>query len=181
MKKLTIPFAFFLAALIMISCTKESSLVSTPPPPSSTMQTVSNNAKLVSSWFSPKFDTIYDRSSIYLMAQKNHETNIDFSDGTHIRLAFAKLNYQGSSICKRLPVMLSASQTNPAELREINFGVSTWGCSVTLKNANRTSNVLLSNPFTDLQIRYIIIPRSLYESLNINWDDYAIVAPALGI
>ena len=185
MKKLTTPFAFFLAAMSMISCTKESSLVGTPPPPSSTTQTAPNNAKMISSWFSPAFNLVNDRNSIYLMAQKDHETRIDFTDATHIKLAFAKLNYHGSPTYKRLSVTLSASQSNAGnatDLCEIDFGLNATACLVTIKEANRNSSaVLLSNPFADLQIRYIVIPRSLYESLNINWDDYTAVAPALGI
>lgn len=185
MKKLTIPFAFFLVASNMISCTKESSLISTPPPPSSTVQTVPNNAKMISSWFSPVFNLTNDRNSIFLMAQKDHETRIDFTDATHVKLAFARLNYQGSPVYKRLSVTLSASQSTAGtanKICEINFGLNTTGCIVTIKNADRNSSaILLSNPFADLQIRYIVIPRSLYESLNINWDDYAVVAPALGI
>lgn len=183
MKKLTTSFTTLLAVISMISCTKESSVLNTSTPPSSTtIQTAPNNAKMISSWFSPAFNLVNDRNSIYLMAQKDHETRIDFTDATHVKLGFAKLNYLGSQVYKPLSVTLSASQSNPRELCEINFGLNTTTCTVTIKEANRnSSSVLLTNPFADLQIRYIVIPRSLYESLNVNWDDYTAVALALSI
>ena len=183
MKKLTTPFTILLAVISMISCTKESSVLNTSTPASSsTIQTAPNNAKMISSWFSPAFKLVNDRNSIFLMAQKDHESRIDFTDATHVKLGFAKLNYLGSMVFKRLSLTLSASQSNPRELCEINFGLSTTTCTITIKEASRNSSgVLLTNPFADLQIRYIVIPRSLYESLNANWDDYASVALALGI
>ena len=181
MKKLTILFTFFLTAVLIMSCSKESSLTGTvppnppPPPPPPPV-------KIASSWFSPVFTIANDRSSIYLMAYRDHENSATYDKATHVELAFAKLNYRRLTIIKRLPVMLSASQQNLNDLCEINFALDNTGCIVTIKNADRNAlPVLHSNPFPDLQIRYVIIPRTLFESLNVNWDDYAAAALALNI
>ena len=184
MKKLTILSTSILAASLIISCSKESTFSSTTPPPA-TSQVSPSPIKIVSSWFSPSFSIVDDRSSIYLMAQKDHETTVTYDGGTHVELAYVKMNYQGSVTVKRLPSVLSCPST-PAisnRLCEINFGLSNVGCNVTIKNADRNvvPSIILANPFPDMQVRYIVISDELFNSLHINWDDYAAVAVALNI
>jgi hypothetical protein len=183
MKKFSIISILFLTAAHLPSCSKESTsaeavLVPSPPPLSPSPQPI----KIVSRWFSPSFSIINDRSTVYLKAHQDHEAPMTYDRATHTELAFVKLNYQGTSITRRLPVLLSCSHLISIELCEINFGLSNAGCEVIIRNADRNSSpVITANPFSDMQIRYIVIPKTLFESLSINWDDYAVVAQALNI
>ena len=184
MKKLTILSTLTLLAAFLISCTKEATFSRTTPtsPPS---QVVPSTIRIVGSWFSPSFNIMDDRTSIYLVAQKDHETTVTYDGGTHVELAYVKMNHQGSVTIKRLPTILS-NPANPAISNaqcEINFGMTHAGCMVTIKNADRniSPSIILANPFPDMQVRYIVISKELFNSLHINWDDYAGVAVALNI
>ena len=78
MKKLTTLSAILFSAVLILSCSKEAvrqpagninSLITTDPSPA---------VKAVSKWFSPVFNVVHDRSSIYLMAHQDHETNLSY-------------------------------------------------------------------------------------------------------
>lgn len=84
MNKLTI-LSTIIAATFIMSCNKEATFSRTappapePPPPPT--------VKIASSWFSPSFTLVNDRSSIYRVAQKDHETTVTYDGGTHVELA----------------------------------------------------------------------------------------------
>lgn len=185
MKKLTTLSAILFSAVLILSCSKEAvrqpagtinSLITTDPSPA---------VKAVSKWFSPVFNVVHDRNSIYLMAHQDHETNLSYDGATHVELAYVKLNDQRITVIKRLPVILSEpnSQNNTNKISEINFGLNSYGCTVTIRNADRDiiPSIITANPFPDMQVRYMVISKILFNSLNINWDDYTAVAIALNI
>lgn len=184
MKKLSLIPGLFLTTVILISCSKESATLETalvpPPPPPSQWQT--QQIKIASSWFYPVFSIVNERNAVFLKAHQTYETPLTYNKSTHVELGFVKLNYQGTSVARRLPVIFSCSQIIANELCEINFGVGDTGCDVTIRNADRNlPPVITTNPFPDMQIRYIVIPKTLFESLGIDWDDYAAVMQALSI
>lgn len=185
MKKLTILSTILFSAVLILSCSKEavrqptvtgSSVITTDPGPA---------VKAVSKWFSPAFDVVNDRTSIYLVAHQDHETNLSYDGTTHVEFAYVKLNSHGTILTRRLPAILSDpnSQGNTNKISEINFGLNNYGCTVTIRNADRNTipSIITVNPFPDMQVRYIVISKALFSSLNINWDDYAAVATALNI
>lgn len=184
MKKLTILSTIILAATFIMSCSKDSTFSRSTfaPAPS---QAAPLTVKIAGPWFSPSFTIVNDRSSIYLMAHKDHGTTVNYDGGTHVVLAYVKMDYQGSVTVKRLPSVLECTNnlTISNKTCEINFGLNNTGCTITIKNADRdmVPSVILATPFPDLQIRYVIISNALFNSLNINWDDYAAVALALNI
>lgn len=180
MKKLTSFSAIILLAVIHVSCSKSSPIIESGNVITSAgLGATQSQVKIASSWFSPAFTIVNDRSSIYLSADCEAATALNYERVTHIELGYAKLTYQGSSVFKRLPQHLSYTASNVCE---INFSLTTTKCIVTLREEPRNSvPVILSNPFPDLRIRYIVISRALFESLSINWDDYNAVATALNI
>ena len=181
MKKISIISTLFLTAALLTSCSKESTTTGTvfvSPPPLQPPQSV----KIVSQWFSPVFNIMNDRSTVFLQAHQEYGTPMNYNKATHTELAYVKLNYQGASVTRRLAVILSSSHIISNELCEINFGIGSTGCYVTIRNADRNSPpVLTANPFPDMQIQYIVIPIALFESLGIDWDNYAAVTQALNI
>ena len=182
MKKLTIFSALVLPATIILSCSKESATTQRASV-LFTQQTASPaEIRFASPWFLPQFKIVSDRSSTFLMARHDHGSSLSYDQATHVALAYIKFIYDRTQLTKRLPVVLSPLNHFTNESVEINFGADNTGCAVTLKNADRNSqNVITDNPFPDMQIRYIIITRSKFESLNIDWNDYAAVAQALNI
>ena len=184
MKKVSIISTLFLTAALLTSCSKESTTTGAVllPPPTSPSSPLVQSIRIASQWFSPVFSIVNDRSSVYLKAHQVSETHMTYDRATHTELAFVKLNYQGTFVTRRLPVMLSCSHIIANELCEINFGIGNTGCDVTIRNADRNlPPVITTNPFPDMQIRYIVIPKALFGSLSINWDDYAAVVQALNI
>ena len=185
MKKLTILSTILFSAILIVACSK-----GTVRQPAVTVNSIINSdpgptVKAASNWFSPVFNVVNDRSSIYLVAHQDHETNLSYDGALHMELAYVRLNYQGAILIKRLPAILSEpnSQTNANKIYEINFGLNNAGCTVTIRNADRNTipSIITANPFPDIQVRAIIISKSLFQSLNVNWDDYGAVALALNI
>jgi hypothetical protein len=175
-----IPLLFFV--VLFVSCTKDSTTVGSVPAPSASVPSIPQPLKIVSQWYSPLFTVIHDRSTVFLQSAHAYQTPSNYDRATHAELAFVKLNYQGTPFIGRLRVILSSSRIVSNELCEINFSLSNTGCIVTIKNADRNASpVITTNPFPDMQVRYIVIPKILFESLAINWDDYAAVAQALNI
>lgn len=182
MKKLTILSAFVMLAATMLSCSKESATTQRTSVSFTQTPTSGGEIKFASPWFLPLFKIVSDRSSTFLLARQDHGSSLNYDQAIHVALAYVKLGYNHIQITKRLPIILSALNLIPNEFIEINFSADITGCDVTLKNADRQiSNVITDNPFPDIQVRYIIITRNRFESLNIDWDDYSAVANALGI
>lgn len=184
MKQPAILYIITLTVTFFMSCGKDPTFSTTAP---STIQpsTSSTKTKIASSWFSPSFTIVSDRNSIFLVAQKDHESTVNYDGGSHIELAYVKLNYQGALTIKRLPSIFTCP-ANPSISNaqcEISFGLTQACCIVTIKNADRniSPSIIIGNPFPDMKVRYIVISRSLFNSLQINWDDYATVAVALNI
>jgi len=169
-------------AIIMLSCSKESATIQRTSVSFTQPSASAGEIKFASPWFLPLFKIVSDRSSTFLLARQDHGSSLNYDQATHVALAYVKLDHNHIPITKRLPTILSGLNLIPNEFVEINFAVDHNGCDVTLKNADRKiSNVITDNPFPDMQVRYIIISKGRFESLNIDWDDYSAVAIALGI
>ena len=182
MKKLTILSALVMLAMIMLSCSKESVTTQRASVSFTQQSTSSAEIKFASPWFLPQFKIVSDRSSTFLMARQDHGSSLSYDQATHVALAYIKFNYNRMQLTKRLPVVQSSLNLAPNESVEINFGADQSGCEVTLKNADRNyPNVIVENPLPDMQVRYIIITKNKFESLNIDWNDYTAVAQALNI
>ncbi len=182
MKKLTILSALVIFAMIVLSCSKESETTQRASVSFTQQSTSSAEIKFASPWFLPQFKIVSARSSTFLMARQDHGSSLSYDQATYVALAYIKLKYNRMQLTKRLPAVLSSLNLVPNELVEVNFGADHFGCEVTLKNADRNyPNVIIQNPFPDMQVRYIIITKTKFESLNIDWNDYAAVAQALNI
>lgn len=184
MPKLLITSMLFLTAALFASCSKESATTGAVPVPPQTppSTSLSQSVRIVSPWFSPVFSVVNDRSSIYLNAHRVSETPLNYDRATHVELAYVKLSDQGISITRRLSVVLPGTNSISNKLCEIDFGLNNAGCDVSIRNADRNSPpVITANPFPDMQVRYIVISKALFESLGIDWDDYAAVTLVLNI
>lgn len=181
MKKHTIPASLFLATVLLCSCRKESSFAAAPPV-SSPVSPANQAVKIVSQWFSPAFDVVYDRNTIFLKSHQVSATPLTYDRATHTQLAFVKLNYQGAPMTMRLRAIFRSPVNIANKLSEIDFSISETGCIVTVKNADKDApSIITTNPFPDMQVRYIVIPKTFFETLGIDWNDYTVVAQALNI
>lgn len=181
MKKLLIPASLFLSTLLFFSCSKESTspdAARQSTPVSSSSQSV----KIVSQWFNPSFNIVNDRGITFLKSYQAYETPLNYDRTTHIELAYIKLTYQGATNTIRLRAILSSPNHFSNKRSEINYALTETGCIVTIKNGDReTASAITANPFPDMQVRYLVIPKILFETLGIDWDDYTAVAQALNI
>ena len=181
MKKITILLSTSLLLASIISCTKESvrqpgnTVVDQPPPPPPP------GVKIASSWFSVTLDTVIDRSKVYLTGRHEFETNDNYSKLNHIELAYVKIPGQRIAVCKKLSLKYMFPQATAGKLYSFDFSMSQTGFTLTISNLSAPNDCPDASAFEDFMYRYVVIPKTLFESLSINWDNYAEVALALNL
>lgn len=180
MKKITILLSTSLLLASIISCTKDTvrqpdnTVVDTPPPPPV-------EVKIASSWFSVTLDTMINRSKVYLIGRHEFETNEKYDKLNHIELAYVKIPGQRIAEYKKLPLKYMFPQATADKWYSFDFSMSQTGFILTISNLSEPNDCPDASAFEDFKYRYVVIPKSLYNSLSIDWNDYAAVALALNI
>ena len=178
MKKITILLSTSLLLASILSCTKDpvrdpgNSIVDPPPPPPV-------EVKIASSWFSVNLDTVIDRSKVYLMGRHEFETNVTYSKSNHVELAYVRIPGQRIAEYKRLPLKYMFRQATADKWHSFDFSMDQAEFILTISNLSEPNNCPDASAFKDFRYRYVVIPKRLFEGLNINWDNYAEVALAL--
>lgn len=186
MKKIIILAVVASLATVMFSCKKEGIPASTP----GNFFKQSHDIRpappqfIVSDWFSLQLRQVsISPDNNFLFGQ--YVLSFDLQDNDDVKLAYVKI--PGINISpagtvdaysysyKQLPTKIN--MTN-AGLHVINFTLGNTSFDLTITNSD-PSVMPDPNDFARFQYRYLVIPKSLYESLNIDWSNYMVVARTL--
>lgn len=186
MKKLTISSAFLLLAVFVMSCKKQTELVTRPFSGTGATTTPPTTHTIVSGWFWLYMSTVSDRGESFLQGSKPFDSRVDYDKNTHVELAYVSMPGQRIPVIKQLPMKLKVSevsflQNSQDDIYSFQFSMGTTGFYLSVKNVNNHSLTPDPTIIQDFEYRYIIIPKQVYNSLNINWDNYNEVANALNL
>ena len=136
---------------------------------------------IISSWFNLSLFPISDRTEFYLEGSEYFNKTADYDKDYHVELAYVMLPGEGAPIYKRLPMNLTVLADCKAEEFSFRFAIDHIGFSLIVRNLDPTVITIDPSLCQDFFYRYIVIPRSLFNSLAIDWDNYDEVEQALGI
>ena len=186
MKHTTILFTFALLVLIS-SCSKSSMEQFSNGNANNQNQNSANSStvKLASSWFSPTLSIGADRNSVFLTGRHNFETSERYDKNLHVELGYVMMPGQRISVYNRLPmklpVDLTTTQNTNGKVYSFEFALDEQGLVLKIKNVYDALSVPDPVYSENFKYRYVVISKTLYESLAINWDNYQEVAQALNI
>ena len=112
-------------------------------------------------------------------------TYVAYDKSNHVELAYVSIPGQQSQLISRLPmrldISLNSSQGSINNVYAFDFRLDNSGFFVTVKNVY--DGTIIPNPtnIQDLTYRYIVIPKIVYDSLYIDWNNYDEVAQALDL
>jgi hypothetical protein len=186
MKKLTISSAFLTLAVLIMSCKKQVDIVTQPFAGTEVTNASSNTQTVISGWFWLYLNAVSDRGETYLQGIKSFDSRVEYNTNTHIELAYASMPGQRIPVIKRLPMKLKISQfvisqNSQDDIYSFQFSMGNSGFNLSVKNASDPSLAPDPTIIQDFKYRYIIIPRQLYQTLAIDWDNYNEVANALNL
>jgi hypothetical protein len=105
--------------------------------------------------------------------QLSSPVNYDYND--HVQLAFARNRGRESYVYEKLPMNFNTSQGNV----RVGFVLDYNSFTVNIWNTDFPAQRPVVSLFSNMQYRFIVIPKSTYQSLNIDLSDYTAVATAL--
>lgn len=186
MKKLTISSAFLALAVLIMSCKKQAEIVTRPFAGTGAATASSTTHTVVSGWFWLPMITVSDRGVSFLQGTKPFDNRVDYDINTHVELAYVSMPGQRIPVIERLPMKLKISQMGVVQnshddIYSFKFSMSNSGFNLNVKNANDPTLAPDPTIIQDFNYRYIVIPKTVYDSLNIDWDNYREVANALNL
>jgi len=186
MKKLTISSAFLLLAVFVMSCKKQTELVTRPFSGTGATTTPPTTHTIVSGWFWLYMSTVSDRGESFLQGSKPFDSRVDYDKNTHVELAYVSMPGQRIPVIKRLPMKLEISQMGISQnaqdkIYSFQFWMDNSGFNLRVKNVNDPSITPDLTTIQDFKYKYIVIPKTVFESFNIDWDNYKEVANALNL
>jgi hypothetical protein len=134
---------------------------------------------IISSWFNLSLFPISDRAKFYLEGTEYFNKSVDYDKDHYVELAYVMMPDNGAPVYKRLPMNLTVLADCKSEEFSFRFAIDHIGFSLSVKNLDPTVIAIDPQISKDFFYRYIIIPRSLFNSLTIDWDNYDKVAQAL--
>lgn len=146
-----------------------------------TTSPTANERTIISSWFNLSLFPISDRTEFYLEGTEYFNKSVDYDKDYHIELAYIMISGNGVPVYKRLPMNLTVLGDCKAEEFNFRFAIDHVGFSLNVRNLDPTVITIDPHISQDFFYRYIVIPRSLFNSLTINWDNYDEVAQALSL
>ena len=182
MKKLTISSAILMLAAFVMSCNKQTDLVTRPSAGTTVTTTAPDTATIVSDWFSLSVDQVSDdMGGVYLQGMKPFYTNAAYNRNSHVELAYVSMPDQQARVVSHLPMDLEFSQGATDQTYRFNFWLDNHRFFLSILNLNDVTVALDPITTQDFKYRYIIIPRQVYYTLGIDWDNYDEVAQALNL
>ena len=185
MKKLTISSTLLILVVLIMSCKKEADLISRPfTTPSAPAAAQPDTHTVVSNWLSLSFDAVSDRGESYLQGMDPFNSYVAYDRSNHIELAYVSIPGQQNQVISRLPMRLDVAQNSSSSSTEVyvfDFGLDNSGFFVTVKNVNDGTIIPDPTKIQDFTYRYIVIPKIVYDSLYIDWNNYEEVAQALNL
>jgi hypothetical protein len=187
MKKLTISSALLILVILIMSCKKDTGFVNrASTPASATAAALLDTHTVISEWVSLSFDQVFDdNGEVYLQAASPFNSYAVFDKNKHVELAYVSMPGQQTAVISRLPmrldIPLNSSQNSTDKVYAFDFRLDNSGFFVAVKNVY--DGTLFPDPtnIQDLTYRYIIIPKILYDSLYIDWNNYDEVLQALNL
>ena len=188
MKKLTISSAILMLVAFVMSCNKQTDLVTRPVTGTTVTTTAPDTATIVSDWFSLLVDQVSDdMGGVYLQGMKpfytnaayTFYTNAAYNRNSHVELAYVSMPDQQARVVSHLPMNLEFSQGGTDQMYSFSFWLNNSGFFLSILNINDVTVALDPITTQDFKYRYIIIPRQVYYTLGIDWDNYDEVAQAL--
>jgi hypothetical protein len=186
MKKLTISSALLILLVLIMSCKKETGIVSrTSTVLSSPPAILRDTHTVISDWMSLSFGVVFNSGEGHLEGMEPFHTYASYDKNTHVELAYVSMPGQQSPIISRLPmrldVWLNSSQGSIDNVYAFDFWLDNSGFHVIVKNVYDGAIIPDPTNIQDLTYRYIVIPRLVYDNLYIDWNNYDEVAQALNL
>lgn len=172
MKKILFPSAIIFFAAILFSCKKDH--VQNPAGSGSPeIASIPAQTKIISNWLSVPLQLASSRNRDILFGQFVHNTGIEYDYDKHVQLVFVKLPGRNETYLR-----LSGQVSSPAGVVQMSYSLDYNLLSITV-----SSRDLLPEPafFDDFQYRFVVVGKSLYSSLSIDWSDYDAVAAVLNL
>lgn len=136
---------------------------------------------MVSSWFSLSLFPISDRTEFYLEGTEYFNKNLVYDKDHHVELAYVMIPGEGAPVHKRLPMNFALLTDRKTEQFSFRFAIDHIGFSLSLRNIDPAVITIDPRISQDFLYRYIVIPRSLFNSLTIDWGNYDEVARTLNL
>lgn len=136
---------------------------------------------MISSWFSMSLFPISDRTEFYMQGTKYFNKSVNYDKDYHVELAYVMIPDEGLPVYKLLPMNLALATDKKTEEFSFRFAIDHTGFSLSVRNLDPTVTTIDPRIYQDFFYRYIVIPRSLFNSLSIDWDNYDEVAAALNL
>jgi hypothetical protein len=136
---------------------------------------------IISSWFNLSLFPISDRTEFYLEGTEYFNKSVDYDKDYHVELAYIMIPGDRAPVYKRLPMNFTVLADCKTEEFSFRFAIDHIGFSLNVRNLDPTVITIDPHISQDFFYRYIVIPRSLFNSLAINWDNYDEVAQALNL
>ncbi|HET6766058.1 MAG TPA: hypothetical protein VFH08_01620 [Chitinophagaceae bacterium] len=136
---------------------------------------------IISSWFSMPLFPISDRTEFYLEGTKYFNKPVVYDKDYHVELAYAMIGGEGLPVYKFLPMNLDFVTDKKTEEFSFRFAIDHLGFSLSVRSLDPAVITIDPRIYQDFFYRYIVIPRSLFNSLSIDWDNYDEVAAAFNL
>ena len=137
--------------------------------------------KIISSWFNLSLFPISDKTEFYLEGTEYFNKSVDYDKDYHVELAYIMIPGEGAPVYKRLPMNLTLLTDKKPEEFSFRFVIDHVGFSLSVRNLDSSAITIDPCISRDFFFRYIVIPRSLFNSLEIDWDNYDEVAQTLNL
>jgi hypothetical protein len=98
-----------------------------------------------------------------------------------VELAYVSMPGQQARVVSHLPMNLEFSHGTTDQTYGFSFWLDNSGFFLSILNLNNVTVALDPTTTQDFKYRYIIIPRQVYYTLSIDWDNYDEVAQALNL
>jgi hypothetical protein len=187
MKKVTIFTAIGFLAILFVSCSKTSSDETSQGLSTSSLSTSGpKEINVVSNWMSPNsFAVNVDRLGGYSIIGSwlnSGSAQINYDEGTHVELAYARIQAHGRpTVYKKLAFGVRAEANGVAAHVLVDYSVDPDGLKIYFKEAayGFLACAVDQSILEGWEYRYIIIPKTKYQSMQVDWDDLVAVAAAL--
>jgi len=188
MKKVTTIAAVACLAILIMSCSKSSSDLTgngyLKQPPENPVEIMT-----ASHWLSPgSFVANTDRLNNFMITGTcpfSAATQIHYDKSTHAELAYARIptGQRVPYVYKKLAFEFNLDANGLTSHILIDYELNPYGLKINFKNADYLflTKAVDQSISENWEFRYIVIPKTKYQTLNVDWNDLPAVASALGL
>jgi hypothetical protein len=133
--------------------------------------------KIVSGWLVLPLSNFDYNNAHSLQARYTLASPAEYDYNTHVQLAYARRKGRDSYVYDRLPASFNTSRGNV----QVGFDLNQTSFTINIWNTDFPDQRPAKEQFEKMEYRFIVIPKSTYLGLHIDWNDYAAVASALNL